>query len=247
MGRFLSLAWFHLKLYVQNSYFFTLMFTGTLSMFFLQYLVAASGTQEWDQYLWLRAGIVGLWTCGTTAAGIIGMQRGIGTLTYLLNNRVSDYASLAAVVAPASLFGLLSFGVSFILALLLRVPIVWEWHIIVMIVALWLGAFVLDLLIAGLFVLTPHAIIYEQLVTFPILIFSGLYPLPSAFDPIIPICDFLFPIAIPIKWVLGVYPMSIGSVVSFLASVLLIVTVSYFIGRWIIQHAKQTGRLEMKY
>ncbi|MDO4671062.1 MAG: multidrug ABC transporter permease [Aerococcus sp.] len=246
MRQFMALAWFHLKLYVQNSYFLTLMGTSTLSMFFLQYLVA-SGTQQWDSALWLRAGIVGLWSCGTTAAGIIGMQRGIGTLTYLINNRVSDYLSLAAVVAPASIFGVLSFGVALGVALLLGIPLQLNASLLLMILALWMVAFALDLLIAGLFVLTPHAIIYEQLVTFPILICSGLYPLPEAFNVGEPLMDILFPIAIPIKWLLGQYNVTYYSAFAFLGSLVLCGGLSLIVTRWIIQHAKQTGRLGVKY
>lgn len=75
MSRFISLVWFHLKVYAQNSYFINLMLTSTLSLFFIEYIGQYALSGELTDTIWLRASIFGLWASGTTAAGSIGFQR----------------------------------------------------------------------------------------------------------------------------------------------------------------------------
>lgn len=110
---FFNLVKFHFKNYIQTSYFVILLITSTLSILLLQFIVSWGTNSQIDPNIWLRTGIFGLWACGTTAAGIIGMQRWQGTIMYLINNPVSDYQSLSAVVLPAGIFGVFSFPLAY--------------------------------------------------------------------------------------------------------------------------------------
>lgn len=243
MIKFFSLAWFHLKVYAQNSYFINLMITATLSLFFLEYIAQYALGGELTQTIWIRASIFGLWSSGTTAAGSIGFQRFQGTLLYLINNPYNEQLSLAAVVAPAASFGLLSFPLAILVALIFNVPITISGEFIIAIIALWLGALVLDLLIASIFVLTKNAIVYEDLLTLPLLFLSGLFPLPGFLQLIQPIINWLLPIALPVQWLLGYQTMTIVSFLLYIGCLILSVILSSIISQYILRQARVSGKL----
>ena len=203
MRRFLSLSWFHLKLFAKNGYFFWLMVGSTISVLLLQYLVAFAADALQTNQIWLRAGVFGLWSCATTAAGSIGFQRFQGTLPYLLNNAVDDRFSLAALLTPAASFGLLAFPLAWSVAWVLgvRSPIV-PGRIMLGVVLLWLGAIILDLAIAALFVLTPNAVVYEELIGIPLLLLAGVFALPQPLQPILAAVRWVLPIAAPVHLLL---------------------------------------------
>lgn len=243
MTRFLSLAWFHLKIFAKNSYFVGLVFTGTLSLLFIEYIVAYASHAPLTSQSWIRAAIFGLWNCGTTAAGCIAFQRHRGTLPYLLNHKVSDEVSLAAVVAPAASFGLFCFPLAMVAGKILGFPVSLSPSFLLAIGCLWFGALVLDFFIAAIFVLTRHAMVYEALLLLPILLISGLYTLPTAAQPIITVANWLVPIALPIKWLLGIQSLTLASFGQFLICILLATAISHFLARHLLIKAKQTGRL----
>lgn len=241
--RFLLLSWFHLKIFAKNSYFINLAITGTLSLLFVEYIVAYVAQTPLTSQSWIRAAIFGLWSCGTTAAGSISFQRHRGTLPYLLNNKVSDEASLAAVVFPAASFGLLCFPLAMLAGAILRFPITLTGTFVLAVICLWVGALVLDFLIASIFVLTRHAMVYEDLLMLPLLLVSGLYNLPSSFLPIEHITNWLLPIALPIKWLIGTESLRIPSFVQFLICLVLTTSISHMVAHYLLTKAKQTGRL----
>lgn len=245
MGQFLGLVAFHFKLFAKNSYFFWLMVTSTISLLCLQYLAAYAGGALADPYVWRRAAIFGLWSCGTTACGSIGFQRSQGTLLYLLNTKTSDQVSLAAVIVPAASFGLLCFPLAYVLAwgLGLERSLGQGWTFLLTVIALWAGAVVLDLAIAGLFVLTPRALVYEEVVTLPLLFLSGLFELPGKWQLLEVIGRYLLPIAVPIQALTrgeSLSPLSWGAYgLSLLAWGLL----SYRLSVILLKRAKQSGQL----
>lgn len=243
MSRFISLVWFHLKVYAQNSYFINLMLTSTLSLFFIEYIGQYALSGELTDTIWLRASIFGLWASGTTAAGSIGFQRFQGTLLYLINNPYNEQLSLAAVIVPAASFGLLSFPLALLTALIFQVPVKVSGTLVIAIIALWLGALVLDLLIASIFVLTKNAIVYEDLLTLPLLFLSGLFPLPGFLQAIQPVVNWLLPIALPIQWVLGYRPLTVFSFLQYALCLTLAFTVSTLISHYLLKQARVSGKL----
>ena len=243
MIRFFSLAWFHLKIYAKNSYFINLMITSTLSMFFLDYIAQSALGADLSQIIWIRASIFGLWASGTTAAGSIGFQRFQGTLLYLINTAYNDQLSLTALIAPAASFGLLSFPLAILAAFIFQVPVRIQGSFILAGLALWLGALVLDLLIASVFVLTKNAIVYEDLLTLPLLFLSGLFPLPGFLQSIQPLVNWLLPIALPIQWLLGFEALSAFTVFQFIVCLALSLVLSINISKYILKQARVSGKL----
>ncbi|NEW61788.1 multidrug ABC transporter permease [Granulicatella sp. zg-ZJ] len=240
--RFLSLVMFHLKLYSKNSYFLMTVLSSTTTLILFQYLAAYSQHETVNQVAWLRAGIFGLWASGTTAAGVVGMQKWQGTFVYLINNPLDDYISLVALVMPAALFGLLSFPIAFLLSIFLGFLPVITLIDILFIILLWFGATVLDLCIASVFVLTKNAIIYEELISLPILLLSGLFTVPTLFMPLKQIMQWIIPISMPIGWLLKEEVLTGINLLKCLVSIVIMLGISFYTTHYLIKKAKQFGQ-----
>ncbi|NEW66957.1 multidrug ABC transporter permease [Carnobacteriaceae bacterium zg-84] len=240
--RFLSLVIFHLKLYSKNSYFLMTVLSSTTTLILFQYLAAYSQHETVNQVAWLRAGIFGLWASGTTAAGVVGMQKWQGTFVYLINNPLDDYISLVALVMPAALFGLLSFPIAFLLSIFLGFLPVITLIDILFIILLWFGATVLDLCIASVFVLTKNAIIYEELISLPILLLSGLFTVPTLFMPLKQIMQWIIPISMPIGWLLKEEVLTGINLLKCLVSIVIMLGISFYTTHYLIKKAKQFGQ-----
>lgn len=242
--RFLRLFWFHFKIYASNQYFIWLTLSSTVSLFLLQYVVAYATDQLDDPTLWIRSGVFGLWSSATTAAGCIGFQRFQGTLPYLTNTRIDDRLSMAALILPAASFGLLAFPISFILALLLGVSHSnVSLHLILLITALWAAAALMDFLIATFFLLTTNAIVYEKLITIPLLLLSGLFSSAPILTPLLKVFQWVIPIASPVHTLLN--QSSNFNLVAFLISCLLWIIVTWTLTKRVILTAKRTGNVRL--
>lgn len=240
---FFNLVKFHFKNYIQTSYFVILLITSTLSILLLQFIVSWGTNSQIDPNIWLRTGIFGLWACGTTAAGIIGMQRWQGTIMYLINNPVSDYQSLSAVVLPAGIFGVFSFPLAYFFSVVLNIQVNFSLEIIIYVLLFWIGAMMLDLVIAAFFVLTPNAIVYEELMTLPVLLISGLFKLPDVLLPIKSIGQILVPVALPIQWLLNQEEFNVMNAIKYLISLVITYLISRKITTYLIKKARQTGSI----
>lgn len=242
--RFLRLFWFHFKIYASNQYFLWLTLSSTISLFLLQYVAAYATNQLADPTLWIRSGVFGLWSSATTAAGCIGFQRYQGTLPYLTNTRIDDRISMAALILPAASFGLLAFPISFMLAILLRVGHTnVSLHLILLIIALWGAAALMDFLIATFFLLTTNAIVYEKLITIPLLLLSGLFSSAPVLTPLLNIFQWLIPIASPVHTLLN--QSSNFNIATFLSSCLLWLIVTWTLTNRVILLSKQTGNVRL--
>lgn len=243
MRKFFSLSVFHLRLFARNGYFFWLMVSTTVSVLLLQYVASYAAGSAADETIWLRAGIFGLWSCATTAAGAIGFQRFQGTLPYLLNNVTSDAVSLAALIVPASSFGLLSFPLSWLAAKALGITTTIALQIVtVTVLMLWIGAIILDFGIAALFVFTPNAIVYEDLITIPILLAAGLFGSPPFLQNAVFFLRWILPIAVPIQILLG-DDFTAFSLLQFSVSSIFWLIVSGVLGKKLLDGAKANGKL----
>ena len=240
MGRFLRLYGFHLKVYMKNSYFFWLPITSTLTFICLQYIALYASGSASDPDLWLRSGVFGLWTSATTATGSIGYQRHLGTLPYLINTQVGDAYSLLSLLLPAASFGLLSFPLAYLLALVFNTGIqAFTLSILVQVLMLFLGAVVMDLFIAGFFVLTPNAIIYEELLHLPVMLLSGLLGTFALASHWISWTQWLIPIIYPIQALLGRGDHL--SIVAYGFSLVLWLVLAVTLGSYLLRSARKQG------
>lgn len=238
--RFLRLFWFHLKLYASNQYFFWLTLSSTASVFLLQYVMAYATHNLSDPNLWVRSGVFGLWSSATTAAGAIGFQRYQGTLRYITNTRIDNRLSLAALLLPAASFGLLAFPVAYGLAVLLKTGHTnLSWHLVLVMGLLWVAAALMDQLIATFFVLTVNAIVYEELITIPLLLLSGLFGSSPLVRPLLNAGEWVIPIAVPVNRLLN--EQASVNWLGFLCSLALWTGLTLVLSGRIMRIAKQTG------
>lgn len=203
MQKFLQLSAFHMKLFLRNSYFVSTMVVNTVSILLLEYIVSYISNGLDSPFLWVRAGIFGLWGSAVTAAGAITFQRFQGTLPYLLNTATSDLLSLAALITPSSAFGLLAFPLSFSISWLLGLNVSITLSQLAAIPLLWLGALVMDFGIAAFFVRTPNALVYEELIFIPVMLLGGLFEAPSGLQFLIDLFGWVLPISAPIRMLLS--------------------------------------------
>ena len=110
---------------------------------------------------------------------------------------------MATLIIPAASFGLLAFPISFISSTVLGINTFGGgWTLVIGIVLLWLSVILLDFVVAGLFVLTPNAMLYEGLLLVPVLIGSGLYDMPERWGKVVEIIGWFLPMSTPIKLIL---------------------------------------------
>lgn len=246
MRNFLSMCSFHLRLYVKNSYFLWLPIRCTISFFLLQYIAAfASGSLD-DPNIWLRAGVFGLWASATTAAGSISYQRYQGTLPYLLNNTVGDKVSLAALLIPASTFGLVSFPLAWLCAAVAGLhPSGLCVRQLAGILCLWLSAVVLDFAIAGFFVLSRNASIYEELIFIPLLLLSGFLGVPSWMEGILTCFGWILPLAPASRLILQATDTSWLAAAQYGTGMIVWGCVAYVLSDWLLRKARQRGEISI--
>lgn len=241
MMRFYRLFWFQFKLYASNQYFLWLTLSSTTAIFWLQYLSAYAANDLSNPHIWLRSGVFGLWASATTAVGSIGFQRYQGTLPYLVNGQLDARIVLLTVILPAASFGLLAFPLAYLWAIILGVT-----HggltlsLIGSILCLWLAASLMDLLIAGFFVLTPNALVYEDLLMVPILLACGLFGTFPGLTVITQITQWIIPIGTPISAILTQRPLAWAPMIT---SMLLWGGLTWRLTRYLLRRAKRSGLL----
>ncbi len=145
--------------------------------------------------IWIDAAIAGLWSTTTTAVGIIGYQRYLGTMQYLATSVISPSAVFLPVVASAALLGIIGFPLS-----LLTVAICAH-HAMAVSGLQILGYFLAMLacvasasVLAGIFVLFRRATAYEPLILLPIWMLCGLVTSIDIFPMPVRVIAFLHPL-----------------------------------------------------
>ena len=203
MRVFFELTKFHFILYIRNNYFSSLLIMSTLSTFLIQYILLYANGLNYDPSIWIRSGIIGMFTMTVTATGAIGFQRMQHTLPYLLYNVVGNFISLSALLITPVLFGLFSFFISFIMAIIFNTGI-GDIDIIFFINILFLliGSIIMSYFFACLSVVIKSIMVYEPLFTIPILIISGLFSLPII-NTLPKFLGILVPVSGPINYLLG--------------------------------------------
>lgn len=181
MIRQARIAVFFVKQFAAVPYFFQIMLITTISTTLVQYFAATAFDAITPTQGWVRGGIIGMWGLSTTAAGIIGFERYKGTLVYLVRSPIGPMRVLTSLVGSAATFGLMAFPVSWLTWAIASRSLTFtpfeagNWLRIIMgIVLLFCGCVTLSFSIAALFVLTPHAIAYEELLLVPVFVASGI-------------------------------------------------------------------------
>ncbi len=233
---------FHLKQILKERFYFWNVFNQTVSFFLLQYVITFQAKNIDFNYIFLRSAIIGLWSSCILSAGAIGYQRYQGTLLYILNNNISDIKSIITVIVPTSIIGLLSFPISYILSILLGHGIELNYSEILGVVLFWIGAVVISILISFIFVLSRNAQIYEELLLFPILIISGLFPLKVIPTYLNHLISWLIPISAPLKIMQS--GVNFQFLIQFLTSVIIWILFETIISKYIFSSYKN-GKLEL--
>ncbi|XCB31066.1 ABC transporter permease [Arcanobacterium hippocoleae] len=196
---------FQIRQFISVPYFIQLMVISTLTALIVQWLAWQAWGAVRPADAWTRAGMIGLWTTCTAAAGIIGFERFKGTLVHLVISPVGALRSCGCVVISAATFGLAAFVIAWSAWAVLTWSFDFDFftfarfgEVALGVITFWIGAVAMCLLIAAIFVLTPNAITYEGLLAAPIFLFSGLMFTDSPAPFWISIISKFLPLSLPI-------------------------------------------------
>lgn len=244
----LRLIWFFVKQYSSVSFFWTLTITSTLVMVATQKLLQLNGGQLTNELVWVRAGIVGMWTTCTTAAGIIGLERYRGTLPHLFVAKTNTMLLLGALVSAISIFGLLAFPCSWVVTSLLSGQLLYapgNWLLFVLgLCWLWLAALVVTVVIALLFFMSPHALVYEPLLLTPMFLASGLLFTSRAEPGWLQLVGQLVPVRVPVSLLLG-QTISLAQVLVAVAMLVLWLVAAALAGHKLLTLVRQTNTISV--
>ena len=250
MRRQLRMTAFHIRQFVSVPYFVQVMAVTAAITALVQYLAVRAWGAVTPAQGWTRAGVIGLWSTATCAAGIIGFERHKGTLVHLVMAPVGALRSLAAVVSAAASFGLASFPVAWLTWAALDASIDFDpmgWarlgRIAVGALTLWCGALATSLVVAALFVLTPNAISYEGLLLVPAFLLSGVVFAASAIPSWLAVPSRLLPLTVPVDLLMGRSPGPAGWT-GWLACTAAWTCLAGLMGRRALRLATRAGTLE---
>lgn len=254
MMRQLRMTWFQIRQYVSVPYFIQMMAFSTAGVTILQVLAYRAWGGD-PRTMWMRAGIIGVWTTSTSAAGILGFERYKGTLVHLVSARINPLRALAAVVSAAATFGLAA------------IPLAWVvWSLATWstgglgvvsvggllrgsfgIILLWASCLSITFVVAGLFVLTPNAIAYEELLLQPVLVLSGILFTQQRPPAVVDWFAYLIPFALPARVLLtGVNGTAlVFDVVWAVASSVAWFVAAGLAGRSVLLRVRKTATLEV--
>lgn len=238
---------FHVRQFVSVPYFIQLMVTTTVATALVQFLGFRAFGDITETQGWLRAGIIGMWTTATCAAGIIGFERYKGTLIYLVSAPIGALRSLAAVVASAASFGLAAFPVAWVTWALCSGSFsfsVFSWHLVFGVILLWVGCVVASFLVAAVFVLTPNAISYEGLLLVPMFLASGILFTTTPMPDWLAHVSTLVPLSMPTSLLFG-QAVTWSEVAIWVAVVCVWLVGAGCAGRAALRRATRSGTLEV--
>lgn len=240
--RLIKLITFQLKLYLKNNYFISLVLISTTTLLLYEYL-ASYPSKSYSGNEWLIAGVMGLWSSCTTSAGALGYQRFQGTLIHLLNSGISTIQVLISIISPAAIYGLIAFPLAAIESFILQIPINnVNYNTLIGIILFWLAATVLSYFISLLFILSKNSLEYEELILLPVLLLSGLLPLPKAIFAHIYPAQLLSPLTVPIKIIYGQHT-TVLEIISYFLIILIFAYIGKHLTNVVIKRAIKEGRL----
>lgn len=250
--RILRQAGFHLRQFISVPYFIQLMVLTTVAATIVQYV----GISAWDSITptqgWLRAGIIGMWTTSTSAAGIIGFERYKGTLVYLLTGSMRPQFVLSALVSSAATFGLASFPVAWLTWAAMSGSVSFTnfadvsniASILVGIITLYCGCLAVSLVISALFILTPNAISYEGLLLVPVFLASGVLMVSQPASNFWAVISNIIPLSAPVHLLMH-GSTSLGAGFLWCAILVVWLVIGYVLIGRALRLAYQQGTLEL--
>ncbi|NRG40791.1 ABC transporter permease [Rathayibacter sp. VKM Ac-2835] len=161
---------FHLRLLLRNAYFVQAALIAPVVFVVLRVQAGRGGPA-----LGVDGAVVGVWTVTAAAVGILGYQRSQGTLEQIALTPRPLGGALAPISLACAGVGLLSIPAAVVASWLLgsgsapRSPALIALGLVLLLAACGTTALVLS----GLFVLTPHATVYEPVLVAPVLLLSG--------------------------------------------------------------------------
>lgn len=192
---YLREAWFHLRVLLRNSYFLQLSITAPMVFLALRGLVSANSPRA-DDFAWVDAIAAGMWSTTAATVGIIGYQRFQGTLEHLVLTSRRLWTVLGPTVFSCPLLGLLGvplvYGASYLLGTPPRVdqPLILPLGVALLLIACAACSFCL----AGLFIITRHALVYEPLIIAPALLIAGVVISPDRLPAVGQVAGLVFPL-----------------------------------------------------
>ncbi|MDY0912793.1 ABC transporter permease [Rathayibacter festucae] len=166
----LSEGAFHLRLLLRNAYFVQAALIAPVVFVVLRAQAGRGGPA-----LGVDGAVVGVWTVTAAAVGILGYQRSQGTLEQIALTPRPLGGALAPIALACSGVGVLSIPAAGVASWALGSgPFPHSPALVVLGLVLLLTACgTTALLLSGLFVLTPHATVYEPVLVAPVLLLSG--------------------------------------------------------------------------
>lgn len=181
--------WFQLKS-LANTTFFLQNALLTPVCFALMKIVAYYGftnaSHDWLANIWVDASIAGLWSTTTTAVGIIGYQRYVGTLQYLTLSVIPPASVFLPIVGSAALLGCIGMPLALItVAVCCHGYFAFTLTQLIGYLLAMLACVASATVLSGIFVLCRKATAYEGLILIPVWMLCGIVipvesmPLPA--------------------------------------------------------------------
>ncbi|MDO4630784.1 MAG: hypothetical protein Q4A82_00605 [Corynebacterium sp.] len=242
------MMWFHLRQFMSVPYFLQIMVVTTVVSAMTQFVAYQAWGSVDPARGWVRAGVIGLWTTATFSAGIVGFERYKGTLVYLVLAPIGSLRCVAAVVSAAASFGLLAFPLAWAtwaaLAGSMHFAPVDVPRLLGGVVLLWLGAVAISFVVAAVFILTPNAIAYEELLLVPVFFTSGVLFTSAAPPGWLAAIGRLLPLSTPIDVLFGRAVPAMDLTV-WLVVLLAWLGLARMLGRHALVHATKAGTVEV--
>ena len=161
---------FHLRLLLRNAYFVQAALIAPVVFVVLRVQAGQGGPG-----LGVDGAVVGVWTVTAAAVGILGYQRSQGTLEQIALTPRPLGSALAPIPLACVGVGVLSIPAAIVASRLLGVRFAPHSPALVALglVLLFAACGTTALVLSGLFVLTPHATVYEPVLVAPVLLLSG--------------------------------------------------------------------------
>ncbi|QHC64275.1 ABC transporter permease [Rathayibacter festucae] len=170
LGGVLREGAFHLRLLLRNAYFVQTALIAPVVFVVLRVQAGRGGPA-----LGVDGAVVGVWTVTAAAVGILGYQRSQGTLEQIALTPRPLGSALAPIPLACVGVGVLSIPAAVVGSWVLGSEFAPHSPALVALglVLLFAACGTTALLLSGLFVLTPHATVYEPVLVAPVLLLSG--------------------------------------------------------------------------
>lgn len=244
-------SWFQLKSLAHTTFFMQNAAMTPICFALMKILVYMATEDAFGldaRSIWVDAAIAGLWSATTTAVGIIGYQRFLGTLQYLATSVIAPSAVFLPIVASAALLGIIGVPLALVtVAVCLHGYVYISGLQILGVLLAMLACVASAALLAGIFVLFSRATAYEPLILIPVWMLSGIVVPVDTMPLPLRVIAFVHPLTSAV-WVSHASMFSVnvilGSVLSAILSVILLIVAGRIL-RYTLKMAIKEGSLNI--